>query len=331
MVNDAEQNYLALVVYARPSENELQIPLLRVTPGPLAQAMAQRLVFCGVLSAGREKRVLTRVTDKYLHDVIPPILQDTGFCHRNGIWTKVNLPAVEEAKTITAELQALATRYSDVRNHLLRIADVLQKAMDTNDVRTIALIEKYLWPVKVLDAHIPCFVVPIQPSWAMHLFAGGLARQSLFGAPAPGALAPANVYYRAARPKVLSAPGRVLWYVSQEEGCLGSKHIRACSMLDELVIGKPKDLFRQFRRLGIYEWRDVLALARNDLDRDIMAIQFSNTEIFGSPIPWGTLQQLLLEERGCGSQVQSPIRISNSIFIRLYQLGQTKTGSDAVG
>lgn len=322
IVNDVEQNPLALVVYARPNRQELQIPMIRVANGPLARALAQRLIFYGILNSGREKRVVTKVTDKYLCDVILETLQGAGFFSCNGAWTKINLPVVEKTETITAELLSLAARCPDEHDHLLRLATALQRATEINDVRTVSLIEKYLWPAKVLDADIPSFIVPIQPRWAMHLFDEDLARQNLFGAKAEVALAQENVYYRAARPKVLSAPGRILWYVSQEEGCPGSKHVRACSILDELVIGKPKDLFRRFRRLGIYEWRDVLALAKNDISRDIIAIQFSNTELFSNPIPWQTLQQVLREERGRGSQIQSPIRISNGTFMRLYQLGQ---------
>ena len=36
--------------------------------------------------------------------------------------------------------------------------------------------------------------------------------------------------------------------------------IKACSQLEEVVIGKPKELFRRFQRLGIYEWPTYMKL-----------------------------------------------------------------------
>jgi len=38
--------------------------------------------------------------------------------------------------------------------------------------------------------------------------------------------------------------------------------VKACSRLEEAIIGKPKELFRRFKRLGVYEWKDVSKLLR---------------------------------------------------------------------
>jgi len=42
-------------------------------------------------------------------------------------------------------------------------------------------LERLFWPTKITDSCIPCFIVPIKPVWAQHLFDEGLASQTLFG------------------------------------------------------------------------------------------------------------------------------------------------------
>jgi hypothetical protein len=97
-------------------------------------------------------------------------------------------------------------------------------------------------------------------------------------------------------------------------------HIRACSRLEEVFVDKPKKLFGQFRRLGVYEWRHVYAVAKKDVNEDIMALRFSDTELLTSPIKWEDLQAVL-KRAGCPSQLMSPHRIPNSVFAELYALG----------
>jgi hypothetical protein len=95
--------------------------------------------------------------------------------------------------------------------------------------------------------------------------------------------------------------------------------LRACSYVDNVIVGRPKDLFRQYRRLGVYEWRDVHELAEKNISNQIMAVQFSDTELFSQPVAWRDLQQILREE-GFPSQIQSPHLISSKVFFRLYRL-----------
>ncbi|KKM11080.1 hypothetical protein SY88_10110 [Clostridiales bacterium PH28_bin88] len=101
--------------------------------------------------------------------------------------------------------------------------------------------------------------------------------------------------------------------------------IRACSYVDKIVIDKPKELFRQFRRLGVYEWADVLGEANGDYNREIMAVCFSDTELFDVPIYWSVLKQILLEEEGRTAPIQSPVLISNKVFERIYRIAFNQT------
>jgi hypothetical protein len=129
-----------------------------------------------------------------------------------------------------------------------------------------------------------------------------------------------NVYYRSARSML--ERGRILWYVTKDERHQWPGGIRACSHIDKVVIGKPKELFRQFRRLGIYTWTNVLRTANNDTDKAIMALQFSNTELFVNPIPREDLPRLFTEADVKFCVPQSPRPISKDLFARLYRIGK---------
>lgn len=175
-----------------------------------------------------------------------------------------------------------------------------------------------MWPAKLTDSALPCFIVPIRPQFAEHLFDEGLASGGLFGADVDLALNPESAYYRAARPGIITCPSRVLWYVSSSQAYTGSMSIRACSRIVELAKDTPKRLFKLFRRLGVYEWQDVLETASGDVDKEIMAFRFDDTELF-RPIPWSEFQPVL-KSHGVTTQLQSPTQIPREAFLELYAL-----------
>jgi hypothetical protein len=146
---------------------------------------------------------------------------------------------------------------------------------------------------------------------------------SLWGAETELALNPDSVYYRASRPSMRTDLGRILWYVSADDEIHGSKRIRACSQLQDVVTGGPKELFRRFRRFGVYDWKHVLAAA-GDLERNLMALQFSDTELFHNPISWDDTRTIL-QRFGIRSTFQSPTEITEDVFIELYRRGLTST------
>jgi hypothetical protein len=96
--------------------------------------------------------------------------------------------------------------------------------------------------------------------------------------------------------------------------------IRACSRLANVIVGRAKDLFREFRRLGVYSWSDVLKTAKNDPEGRIMALRFDDTECFSHPLKWDVFQEILGRYRK-KSNVQSPIEIPESALVELYGRG----------
>jgi len=195
--------------------------------------------------------------------------------------------------------------------------------LELQDSQNLWSIEEFLFPAKITDGAIPSFIVPIKPRWAHNLFDEKLANQTIFGTQKTQlALNREAVYYKSKRGAKKLKPGvtgRILWYVSQDKdrGYTGVSAIRACSRLDEVIIGKPRDLYRLFRNLGIYEWSDIFKLTNNDENQEIMALRFSDTELFKRPVPLKQIQQILKNN----STMQSPRFIPPNTFAIIYKLG----------
>ncbi len=155
----------------------------------------------------------------------------------------------------------------------------------------------------------------------MHLFDAGIGSQHLFGGNPNLIFRVENAYYRNSTPRVLSAPGRILWYVSKHTGKYqDTESIRACSYLDDVIIDRPKALFTRFRRLGVYKWDDVFKLAKRDLETKIMGFRFTNTEVLSRPIHKTTLQKVWREQLSKNFHIQCPIRIPEKVFFDLYSM-----------
>ena len=182
-----------------------------------------------------------------------------------------------------------------------------------------AVVERQLWPAKIVGTDIPTFIVSIRPEWAQHFFDVELGAQLLIGLREDLHLGVEGVYYRSSENNNLTAPGRVLWYVSKGDGD-GSMSIKACSHLEEVITGKPKDLFRRFLRLGVYDWRDVFATAKNDVTNDIAAFRFRMTERFKNPVDTTTLERLNIR-----APFMSPRKISEAQFAAIYKAGCENT------
>jgi GNAT superfamily N-acetyltransferase len=175
-------------------------------------------------------------------------------------------------------------------------------------------LEHILWPAKLSDSAIPSFLAPIKARFAEHLFDYRLAAGSLFGADVDLALNPESAYYRAARPGIAS-PARVLWYVCRSDNYCETMSIRACSRIVEVVKGTPKLLFKRFRRLGVYEWADLMQKA-GDAENEIMAFRFDDTELL-RPLNWNEFQPIL-KAHDVHTTLQSPIEIPAEVFGELY-------------
>lgn len=319
VVCDGTEEVLALYAKHEVDEVLTEVPLLRLNARDLDATLARYLAAHMHWRSASRRAVITKVCDKFLMPVVERALTESGYSYSNGHWIRAGFPIVGTSGQMAEALSDLANGRSDVAVSLKSLSRTLSNHSLISDPFSLAKVETALWPAKITDLAILNYIIPIQPSWARELFDEELARQDLLGANLDLALQQEGVYYRTTHFTKLAAPARILWYVSQGKNIQGSGHIRACSRLDEVVVGKPKDLYRAYRRLGVYEWRDVYATARQNINSDIMALRFSQTEQMNRPVAWKRVQEVL-RSRGVSTNIRSPVAIDTETFFELYEI-----------
>ncbi|WP_293055196.1 MULTISPECIES: GNAT family N-acetyltransferase [unclassified Moorena] len=319
IILQSENNPLALIAYHTQKKHELNIPIFRVRSGPLEETLARHLIFWFISLSVRENLPFTRITEPYLDHTILSGIQDDAFFKVKDGYLNANLPVAITATELSDYLTHLANRSQDY-NFCLKIADTLKTDKLTTAVKTTLDVERILWPAKIVDADLPTIIIPIQAEWAKELFDEDLANQLLWRSETDLALKRELVYYRSHRSNGGLKPGvvgRILWYVSYNKKYCGTGKVRACSRLDEVVVNKPKNLHQQFRRLGVYELEDLMKLTKNDPNKNLMALRFSDTELFKNPIDLAEIKEIL----GKRLTLQSPLRIDKEQFTMIYREG----------
>jgi GNAT superfamily N-acetyltransferase/predicted nucleic acid-binding protein len=309
---------IALIVYSRENQHELSVPIFRVNYKSLSETLTRHIVWRTINLAVAERRNFTRITESQVDGFIVRVIQDAGFYCVDGNWIKINSKITKSVIEVSEHLINISLELTDEYKSICRHFSDNLRSNDNANPEFMFDLEKLLYPTKIIDTNIPNFVIPIKPNWAKELFDEELARESLFGVSRSElALNWEAVYYRSSKPK-LKYPARILWYVSSDvDGAYVSKKskICACSTLDEVVIGNPEELYLKFRRLGIFKWEDIKSISKSE----IMAIRFSNTEIFRNPVPLDKIHESL----GKKGQIQSPRLVANEAFFKIYSLGNS--------
>lgn len=294
-----DENQLSLTVHSK-KDGYISIPVLRSTDDNLGITSLQNFILEICANSPREKYRTIHVTDKFLTQSTQNMLHDLGF-HKNGeIWVKVAINYIGKIEEVREHVKKIDTLYNIGIIHSIEEGDYWD-------------VERRLWPLKFCDASIATWIVPIKKYWASQLFDEEFAYDELFGAQHNIVLNRENVYYSAAINSGIVAPGRILWYVSKDIRDARTMSIRACSRLVEVVTLPPKDLFRKFRRLGVYEFRDLLKLTNNDLNKYLLGFRFADTELFECPVSYEFTRNI-----GIVANFQSPLKISNLEFEKIY-------------
>jgi predicted nucleic acid-binding protein/GNAT superfamily N-acetyltransferase len=302
---------IAFLVKSRPTALTLEIVLLRLTDHSLAPTVARHLLRSLIENASRSVPLL-RVTDAGLGDETMLALTELGFVHSPQGWWKVSVNHLAVASVLKNVVNELALP-ADL---LTTVSIGLDNYMREPSAYSAAQIEKVLWPAKIMDAPLDAFVVPIQAQWAQHFFDSDLGSELLFGLKDDLHLGIEGAYYCSKRNILLQHPGRVLWYVSKGPEGRGSMTVKACSRIEEVFVGKPKDVFKKFSRLGVYQWRDVLNAAGGDVNESLLAFRFSMTERLLKPVSLDALQRI-----GVIPPIMSPRKITAEQFSAIYTLG----------
>jgi len=308
----------ALLVVEKEKKKIIDIPLFRVKENTLSKTLAEHLILQTILDFSKGKSYIIKISDDFLSENIKDILQNLHFDYVNKEWIKINLPIIISADNLLKEVDSLSGEFGVYKKYFENLKLSLEKYFSSLSINIsdIFKIERKFWPLKIIGIDAPIYIIPIKPSWAMHLFEQKIAEGDIFGSKLSIVINRENVYYRSCKPGNLIAPARILWYVSSDKS-RNFMQIRACSYLDEIKTDTPKELFRQYQKIGIYEWRDVYKLAKNNINNKIMAIKFSNTELFKKPIVWHQLKYILHRD----APIQSPVPITIEKFEDIYKTG----------
>jgi GNAT superfamily N-acetyltransferase len=314
-----ENDRLALFAYDCQEPDTLNIPLFRLAPSALDDTLARYFSLQFVHKASHEKRLLTRISEPKLSSTVLRALQGDSFVHTGDAWVRPNLKFALPAFNVAEILKQLVNNHPELEPSYRVIISVLEAG--PHNTRAMVDVERMLWPVKITDAEIPTIAVPITPHWASQWFDAELGSQTLWGARVDRALNREGVYYSTARKPNIDIPGRILWYVTKSGQIPGTSALRACSRLDDIVIGKPKEVFKQFKHLGVYEWSDIVRNSSPDTDKPIMALRFSDTELFEHPVTRNQWNEISRPITGHEAGIYSPTVVDKQVFEELYKIG----------
>ena len=307
------------------AESETTIQILRTARGAVGDILSRHLVWLAVQEARRAGHSVTRLVDEHIPPAARGVLGVLGFRPTGNGMAKINGTVVRTTLDLSELMRSMRWVYDD-DPWIDSIANALQRDQSQLPRRLAYECERAAWPAKLLDTSLPSYVVPIHPEWAAQLFHSKLAEQSLFGADPKLMLRLENVYYRSRRSTRIDAPARVLWYITESRERPSTKCIAAASLVGEVVRGPAKEVFSQFKRYGVYEWKDVLALCGDDPYGPVEAFRFGHTEPFDDPVGLKRVRELV---RGVGGKelvLRAPSRITNEVFGAILDEGVGRRG-----
>lgn len=321
-VKGSDGNAVAFFALVVTGDGTVSVPFLRILPHPLGPTIARHLLMHAIRYSLSIHSPIVLLNDPHLATHVDECAHELGFLGNRNRWLKVNLYLYAPMAEIVDAVTAVEYRYTQFAAELRMLTQWL-RSIDSSglDAWNSSNAERLLYPCKLSDAPLLSFIVPVQPRWAKHLFDQDLATEDLFPCDPDIALRSENVYYRSAHIKILRPPGRILWYVSRGKEHPGPMSVRACSAVHEVVDDTPKNLFRRFRRLGVYQWKDLLETANGDHNCKIRAFRFGATEILDLPIGLRDLDRILRDHMGVEPPLSMPVKIPKDCFREIYTRG----------
>jgi len=296
-------------------DNVLFVPLLRVIDNNLSVTLFTQLITDIVEYSIQHNISKIVISEKYILRSWLNIIQAKGFVKIDGDWIKIVLNDFISSSQ-------LLKKYPFVEEHLESDILKLVSSNDNPELRQSLLyeIERRFFPLKIADLEMPCYIIPIKPYWASQLFDKLAASQMIFGANPEKIWNHENVYYRNIKPVTEKYPARILWYVSSQDSYSRQKSIVATSYLNDMTIDKVKSQFRKYKKFGIYEWKDIYELAKYDIENEVKAIVFSNTEVFQKVVPFDKVTEILLSNGYKRNTFTSPLEVNKDVFKSVYEL-----------
>lgn len=312
---------LVLVLSELDQNGRCRVPVLRIRRHQLALTVARHMIHRCILDSVQEGCHVIVVSDSHLRIGVADALREMGFYPVGAMWMKLNLSGcmtLDRLETVLDTLSLSSPDYAQLFDLIRR--DVIRTRVPDATPDLVAALENQLFPVRFLDNRIPNYIVPIEPRWATELFDEKLASEQLISADDLLSLQCENVFYRSARIPLPLAPAHVLWYVSKGHGSIpGPQSVRACSNVQTAEAGCPKDLFRKYNRLGVFDWSHVRQAANET--GQVFAFRFGGTEVFSDEIGLAALRSMLYKHMGTIPPLSMPVKIPVPCFQEIHEHG----------
>jgi len=309
---------VALVSYYE-EEDFIIVPLVRTKYYPLTQTIfMQNLSDLLKIALNRGKKFIV-ISDIHISPLDKQILLKYDFFEVDNKWIR----GIKQGIVSINDLEIELNNFGKAIPYLNELLQEVENSTDNKYYLNMLSLEKMLWPLKIIEAEIPCFIIPIKPYYAKELFDTKAAKAELFGVQPKLIWNKENVYYRNIAPNVEKYPARILWYASDDRLSPRSKAIVCSSYLNEVVTGPAKEIFTKHERFGIYSWKkDILPLAKGKINTPIKLLMFSDSESFEYAIPLKKVKEILSKNQEKDNNFQSPLKIKNTTFMELYALGK---------
>jgi hypothetical protein len=298
---DTNGEMAASIATNHQSPHLIRIPILRINTPPLAKTILRHLLMKAIVDAAQIDAHSIHVVDLHLTHEVTDALTEMGFGLTADGWVKPIVRGFHNLASARQNLEGMGLVWGESACH-----------------STIDQLCTLIWPGKLVSEQITPYLIPIQSQWAEHFFDIKPTFQRLPGLSGINDelhLGVEAVYFTAS-PISIKPPGHILWYVSSGNEGLGPQQVKATSRLREVVRGTPKELFSRFRRLGIYQWKDILVTAKGDPQAQLTALRFSHTENFLQPMDCNFLRDCQVFPPYPG-----PRPISFSSFQKIYRNG----------
>ena len=284
----------------------LRVPLLRIADHKIAETMARRLLWDLRVAAREHGAKVVKIEDPYLTPLLSRAASHEQYQHIESHWY---------AWVIDTCGSGLEVSTAVAEAHRLAGVDSTSLLAPGLPAEVAASYERAWWPAKITDSGLPHFAVAIRPSWSAELFGRPAI---LTPRSAELALGREQVYYRSGHNSTLSAPGRILWYLSKDPR-VGPAQFIGTSLLDAIETGTPEQLYQALNHFGVFSLRDIEEAAnKHGL---VQALRLSDTEMFPVGVRRKSYDELL--ERGFGGprNILAPARVPRETFEAIYKLG----------
>jgi hypothetical protein len=317
-IRDTEGNSLAIVLSENAGPNVTNLVRFRVArrlSGTRLGNVITELIASQPLGTSNTGIRVVKLADPFPEPSLLLACLRRGFQRFDQEYFRVLLPGIWEHAPMQAVVRELVTEHglpSELGDAILQFS----KDAAGGGIASTQRLETLIHPGKVTFGKLPIYVVPIQPAWAQELFDFRIWSRPLLPMDTRLVVNPDSVYYKKPRNSPKGDFARILWYVSGDKQ-RGGGCIRACSVLTKGVTGTVKDLYREYQRLGVFEWRHLMDHFEKP-DASAFAMEFTNTELFPRTISLDEVNTVLVEDGMKRQQFMSAVKISQAAFEKIY-------------